>query len=422
MEEEKKNKINLQVISSLLMVIAFAIIAYAIFFYNNRSDEEPKKIYKPNDVQINDFSFSFLKLETNNENIVYSPLSIKYALSMLRDGAEGITRDEIVNVIKDDNVTKYENVKDVLSVANSMFIRDTYKEYVKDEYINNLKDNYNAEVIYDSFKNADNVNNWILEKTFKIIKDMLKDSDVQNPNLEAILVNALAIDMDWLEKFDEKDTHERTFYKSDNEELKAAMMFKSTRSNYYKYYQDEEYNVLSMPLKEYEGNNLEFIAIMPKNEDLHKFATSSTFEEKVNELLSNMKNPTDVELSISIPRFEFEYNLNLKDDLMNLGIKAAFSNLDADFSNMSKRELVVGDALHKANIKFSEKGVKAGAATVILMLDKSSAIEEGKIVYLNYDRPFMFIVRDSNTNEIWFVGNVYNPILWKDVKEDYKYR
>ena len=74
-------------------------------------------------------------------------------------------------------------------------------------------------------------------------------------------------------------------------------------------------------------------------------------------------------LNISIPRFSFDYNLNLGDDLNTLGITDAFNADSADFSNMSSQKLWVGRALHKANIDFTEEGVKAAATTVIHMTD-----------------------------------------------------
>jgi serpin B len=89
---------------------------------------------------------------------------------------------------------------------------------------------------------------------------------------------------------------------------------------------------------------------------------------------------------------------------------------------MSKEELYVGDAKHKADIKFSEKGIKAAAVTVIMMLEKSAFEEPKEIVELNFNKPFMFIIRDKNTKDVWFTGTVYEPVLWDEVKDDYKQR
>ena len=86
---------------------------------------------------------------------------------------------------------KYNNINNVLSIANALYIRDTYSEYVKDEYKNILATNYNAEIKYDVFKNAKNINNWIENKTFGQIKNMLRDEIVTNPDNEMFLINAI---------------------------------------------------------------------------------------------------------------------------------------------------------------------------------------------------------------------------------------
>ena len=50
-------------------------------------------------------------MENNKKNEVYSPLSIKYALSMLQEGAVGNTLDEINKVLVNNELPKYTNLK-----------------------------------------------------------------------------------------------------------------------------------------------------------------------------------------------------------------------------------------------------------------------------------------------------------------------
>lgn len=94
----------------------------------------------------------------------------------------------------------------------------------------------------------------------------------------------------------------------------------------------------------------------------------------------------------------------------------------ADFSNISNTILYVSDALHKANIDFTEKGIKAAAVTVIVMADKSMVATPTKPKEIKIDKPFLYMTRDKNTGEIWFVGTVYEPNYWENDKLDYQYR
>jgi len=420
MEKNVKKK-NIIVILMCSIAAIVVVAGLLVLVFNKKEDEQkdPAPIYDPNDVKIDSFTYALLKLEVKDKNIVYSPLSIKYALSMLNEGAGGNTKKELDDLLGDLYLTKYENIDKVLSLANAVFIRDTYKKQVKDEYIDALEDKYNAELFYDSFESADKINGWIEEKTFDIIKNMLNDQQVQNPNLEMILVNALAIDMKWKSEFDTESTRGGNFTKADKNVVKAAMMSREGNSSD-KYYLDDDYTALSMELKEYEGTVLEFVAIMPNNEDLKTMITADDMNSNLEKVLNGLhKTDKDKVLRINIPRFEYEFSISLVKDLMSLGVNDAFT-MKADFSGISKSELLVGDVLHKANIKFSEKGIKAGAATVIMLYDKAM-IEERKIERVVFDKPFMYIIRDTKTGEVWFTGAVFEPLLWEDVEDDYKY-
>ena len=65
------------------------------------------------------------------ENLVYSPLSIKYALGMLEEAAEGDAKEEISNILSSYKVKDYTNSKN-MSFGNALFVRDTFD--VKKEY------------------------------------------------------------------------------------------------------------------------------------------------------------------------------------------------------------------------------------------------------------------------------------------------
>lgn len=421
MELNKKNKRYL--IASFLIVIiiiSFFLIVNAKF--GRKDNEKMNDSNEVTDVLINDFDYSFLKLEIGDSNLVYSPLSIKYALSMLREGANGNTKEELDTILPKNSLTKYNNIKNILSLANSIFIKDTYKEFVNDNYLDNIKELYNAEIYYDEFENGEKINNWISEKTFHIINGMINDEYFDNPNLEMILANALAIDMEWNNPFEGEQTCSKEFTKTSGERVKVAMMNKVTDSEDYEYYTDDDYTLLSMPLKKYGDTQLEFVAVLPKNKSLQEFVTDNQFEKKLETLLNKMHKVSDEKISISIPRFQYDYSIKLARDLNLLGVLDSFSPSEADFSKISNTGLYVSDMLHKADIRFSEKGVRAAAATTIFMTDKMEPYEPEKIEYLEFDKPFMYLIKDVNTDEVWFVGNVNEPLLWIDAEKDYEYR
>ena len=428
MQEKKEIKMKFKTAVILIIILLIVIMAIFAVMINRKEQNEIGRNTTiignevGEQVTDSDFSMNFLKMENNKQNMIYSPLSIKYALKMLNEGAYGNTKTQIENVIGELNLTKYDNVDKVLSLANSVYIRDTYAKYVKQDYKKILTEKYNAEINYDSFSNANNINNWIENKTLGIIKNMINDELVQDPNTEMLLINALAIDMEWEESFDGSKTYGEEFNLENGDKMTATMMHKETTSDSVSYYKDKDITALTMDLKKYEDTQLEFIAIMPEK-DLSNYTEAFTMDDSNNIIKkSTLASKTKYGVDISIPKFSFDYDLKLKDDLINLGITEAFDKKMADFSNMSNRELYVSDALHKANIDFTEKGVKAAAVTVIVMTDKAMIAAPTKPEKIKIDKPFLYVIRDKNTGEIWFVGTVYEPNSWEEDKEDYQYR
>lgn len=362
----------------------------------------------------NDIDFGYLKLENSKGNLIYSPLSIKYGLKLLTEGAAGNTKTQIDNLVGGITPTKYKNIDKVLSLANSVFIRDRYNQYVKEEYKKAVSEKYDAELIVDKFENANNINNWISDKTLGIIKNVITDDIVQDENTEMVLINALAIDMAWASKFDTEHTYGRPFYKEDGTSINATTMSETFRRGENSYYKDDKITAVTLKLKKYDETSLEFIAIMP-NENLADYIKNVSSKD-IENIVSNSKKG----FMLSIPKFKYDYSLAFENDLKAQGITDAFDAYNADFTNMTSNPigLFVSKAIHKADIDFSEDGIKAAAITAFIMADKAVAIEN-PVPSIEINKPFMYIIRDSNNGEIWFVGQVYEPNLWEKDKAAY---
>lgn len=358
----EKGKISVKLIVILLFVIIAAVTVAIMALQINKKEKQPKKNNEvkqqtvnpneePNEKQeevpnkdidtSKDFELSFLKMEQNKENIIYSPLSIKYALNMLNEGANENTKKQINKIIKDLDTTTYGNIDKVLSLANGIYIRDTYSDYIKEEYIDILEDKYNAEVKYDSFKNAKNINKWIEDKTLGQIKNLLKDEQVANPDNKMALINALAIDMEWENRFDAKDTHGVDFYLEDGKTIKATTMNQEIKGEGASYYKGEDVTALAMDLKEYDDTQLEFLVIMPED-NLSKYIENVTLED-IENIVNDLKpaSKTKAGIDISIPRFSYDYSIKLKEELKILGITDAFDPEKADFSGMTDRKRIL---------------------------------------------------------------------------------
>lgn len=435
-EEPKKKEIKLSaIIIAAVIVFVVILVIMAIIILGGSNKEPNQPIVSNNTIQTNnventdipvqitsetsEFPIDFLKLENQKQNMIYSPLSIKYALNMLNEGASGNTKKQIDNVIGEMQLTKYSTKDNVISLANTIYIRDDYKQYMKESYQNTLIQKYNAEVNYDTFENAQNVNQWIENKTMGIIKNMLQDNQMRMNRI--LLINALAIDMEWQTAFTPEKTHGEEFNLEDGSKMVATMMQRESKSEDVSYYKDANMTAISMDLKQYDDIQLEFIAIMP-NENLSDYIKNIKMND-MNQVIKKLKpaSQANAGIEIKVPKFSFDYSLKLKQDLMSLGITDAFNSSLANFSNMADTDFHVSDALHKADIDFSEEGVKAAAVTIFAIKDNAMIREEDP-EEVKFDRPFMYMIRDKKTDEIWFVGTVYQPNSWEKDQVDYQAR
>lgn len=118
-----------------------------------------------------------------------------------------------------------------------------------------------------------------------------------------------------------------------------------------------------------------------------------------------------------IPLFKFNYELDLINDLEKLGIHDVFDPKKADLSNLSKEKTHIGKASHKANIEFSNQGIKASSLTTNGGLGSASCGYEYEYdvpvetIDMTFDQPYLFSIRDKTTGEVWFSGKVYQPTV-----------
>ena len=525
--KKSKNKLIIPIIITLIIMV-LAAICMPVVLKKQRESSEGGTVTKNNKASeytmkgnsLEDFDLFFLKQENSEENKVYSPLSIKYALAMLADASAGESKDQITSIIGDYKSKKYTNSKN-LSLANAFFIKNSFKANVKKEYSDLVSSKYGAEVVYDDFASAKPMNDWISDKTLGLLKDMLQDTDIKD--LDFALINALAIDMDWNEVFIKAPNcgigvsyHEyneefgwsaaynvsaikfsntkeitgmeimasfnnydiikelgednirktvgdayREYYKKNpadteynsetgetkyiyytdkeiEETLKSYLdkyiekikkaYGKENKTTEFELYTDDDVKVFAKDLKEYDGTTLQYVAIMPTSSELNTFIKNTDSKEiqKYIDSLKPLKKESFKDGVVTkiegyIPKFKYEYELKLKEDLENMGIKDVFDPTKADLSSLgAPKGEFIAVAKHKANIEFTELGIKASAATV---LGGAGAANGGFYYYydvpvetidMTFDHPYMYIIRDKETGEVWFTGTVYDPTLWED--------
>ena len=127
-------------------------------------------------------------------------------------------------------------------------------------------------------------------------------------------------------------------------------------------------------------------------------------------LISMLSSAQQVRVQAGLPKFENEYGAQLGDILKEMGMTDAFDPVTADFSRMGEStdgNLFVSSVIHKTFISVAEEGTRAGAATMVVAADGAALIEEFETVIL--DRPFVYLLIDTETNIPFFMGTVMEP-------------
>lgn len=400
----------------LMGVVILALIIAMITIYS-RVNEKPVKPKGPGGLKENNFNTLLIEEYHNSlekeENYMISPYSLEFVLAMIRDGASGRTYEELNNLVPERDIKTF-NVKERINIANALFIKN--KVVVKDDFKKLMSKKYKSQILYDEFVTPDVINDWANEETYGMIPKVL---DQINPEFIFGLGNATAIDVEWQSKFKCYNTKLEKFNKYDGSKIDVAMM-----RQYYEggasYYKDQNAIYVILPYRAYnelgeydgeEGTQLEFIGILP--EDVNYYINSFDYNEFISNLGEFREADDSFHINLSLPKFKYEYDVEgLTSVLTNLGLKETFSS-KPNFEKIADYDMSISNFVQKTFIELSESGTKAAAVTVVTSETNAIAPTKPEVVDVTFDKPFIYIIKDKDSDELLFFGVVYSPTEYK---------
>ncbi|MCR4581425.1 MAG: hypothetical protein K5666_02815 [Bacilli bacterium] len=402
-----------------ILVFLCLVAATVLFIIFGSKNFKGKDVQETKHLGDSSFSTSFF-INTNKvatDNFLVSPYSVKVALSMLRDGANNNTKTEIDKVIGSDKIPLLNN--DSVHIANALFIRDTYKDGINPSYKQGLIDNYKSDVLYDEFKTPDVINNWVKKETSDMIEKVVEE---MNDDFVLGLANAIAIDVKWKHPFDCISTSSNEFTRKDGTKFNVEMMHQTYSTSDVSYIASEDAKGIIIPYED--ETNLEFIAILP-NDNIDDYIKELTLEKIYLMEEKKESGSEDVNIRLSLPRFKYDFDLKeFMQVLSNMGIKDVFDPQKSDLTTMMTKDkmkelnidsLYVAEAVHKTHIDLNEKGTKAAAVTYFGVYKNTSVAEprQPKIINVELNKSFIYMIRDKESKEILFIGVVDKPNEWK---------
>lgn len=360
----------------------------------------------------------------NTSNICFSPLSVQMALSMVHNGAEGNTLQQIKEVMgmedyscedinrynqqlteklifmpefeykpdgwysEEEQRENYEKAYPICELANGVWARKG--TVFRQEFYDTLRTFYDAEVADVDFttqEGIDQVNRWVKDKTHELIPSIFDEP--QSEYLAMVLANVLYFKGAWMFSFSQEYTFPGNFHLEDGSVVKTDMMhasesFRTSKTDKFRtvtlpYGRDKKFSMtLFVPVDGYVLPSLDY-------EDWD-YARSKA-ESKM--------------LALKMPKFYVEGKYDLKDVLRGMGMLDAFIPGLADFSRMYDKDLRIDKIYQMSKIIVNEQGTEATAVTVVEMYDNAVGEEEEDFFV---DRPFYFTIESQDA--ILFAGRV----------------
>lgn len=350
-----------------------------------------------------------------NNNTFISPMSLFMALSMVYNGADGVTKEEIAKMLQIEGIDVNELNKAnasmlsmldkeknqiQLDVANSIWLNENY--HFQKDFAEHNKGYFNAEIEELDITNIESpkrINDWVKKSTNDKIEEIV-DSPLDS-NLVAILINAIYFKGNWAYEFDEKATEDRAFKLEDGTTKDVPLM---VLNESLAYMENEDFQAVTLPYGDGDGEMSMKVFLPRENVSLDEFKKTVTDE---NWTLWNSEFNFKKGM-IMLPKFQLEYEVLLNEALKSLGLNSAFDE-GANFTKMIKEEdpVWISGVKQKTYIDVNEEGTEAAAVTSATMETTSMVIDESFEMEVN--RPFFFTITDDASDTILFMGSISNP-------------
>jgi len=351
--------------------------------------------------------------ETEEKNLMLSPLSASTALTMLLNGCGGDTYTQLQGALKypagmtiDEINEAYKSLVDqllkadpkvTLALANAIFYRNGF--VVKQPFLATMSSDYKATVEGLDFAAPSaltTINKWADDNTNGKIPEVLAMID---PDAVMFIMNALYFKGDWSYQFDKSETLERPFYPDGGSTINVSTMKSEVGT---RVFFGGNYRVVEMP---YGRTNFTMVVIVPE-ESLGSFYASLT-PQVWNEITSGLDTKDEFgKLIVYMPKFKFSYEKYLNDQLKSMGMIDAFIPFQANLTGISDQSVFVSFVKQNTFVEVDEVGTEAAAVTTIGINLTSMPAEPPQFVI---DKSFVFAIRERTTNTLLFIGQVVNP-------------
>ncbi|XP_077528819.1 iripin-2-like [Haemaphysalis longicornis] len=367
----------------------------------------------------NDFAFALLKTipSYGSKNVFFSPYSLSAALGMTYLGARESTQFQLSKVLGYANYGLHapdveelfamqtsrlqgEAAQVGLDMANGLAVQEDFR--ILETYYAAVNRSFNAHLLGLDFAQngqqaVDTINAWVKQATHDKVEKLFEEP--LDTDTRLVLLNAIVFKGLWEIQFKRELTTKRMFYNGGGDRTEVDLMNLLVKTNYV-LDASLQAHVVELP---YRGVDYSMVIMLPVSDRnslqaLKEFLTFASFDAVV----SSLRNTT---IDFYLPKFDLESQMNLRSDLIKLGLKRIFDEPFSytDLSGITgTTDLVVSDVVQRAVLKVDEDGAEVADGSGVNVISRGEV--EPPTVIVN--RPFLFFIRNRSTKEIFFAGEV----------------
>lgn len=360
-----------------------------------------------------------LRKQSKDSNIVISPVSIHLALSMLANGADQATLDEITKILGTDAAglqALNEAAEDFLagsvsadpkfeiSLANALFSQKGYQ--LAPTFLRTLQKHMQARAKELDFEKdmkgaIDAINQWVDRQTNGKIPKLF---DTLDPDTKLVLASALYLKANWRKTFKKHATTNSDFHVTSTATIKVPTM---SENGGLPYLETPKFQAVSL---HYTDLRYQMYVFLPKQgtsvDDLVSTLTPAALAKHCSQFKPEQG-------QLYLPRVNVSCSFSLGDQLKQLGMKLAFEPAKADLGKLfapkagNQTQLSIDEVVHKTKLVVDEDGTEAAAVTAIVSVGASAAPKNA--FTMNVNRPYLMMIRDDDTGAILFMAVIADP-------------